>query len=253
MDHSIDRLGTRHSVRSYQERALPDGIVNALRSEITYINTHEAGFNFQLCIGDDAPMKGFIRSYGMFRNVSDYMVPVIDPSFAASLERAGYYSEQFVMECVDRGLGTCFVGGTFSRSHVNAMIEVYERVPFIVVFGYPDTSRTTFLGKLTARMAHREKRDPRKFYAGNDVEYEQALAEFPWLYTALRAVAYAPSALNTQPVRLRRIKGTEFSKIAAFTTNPDKYEAELGIAKFNVAAAVGGVWEWGEGGTFTPD
>ena len=253
MSYTIEQLRERHSVRSFADREIETGLVNRLRSEATYINTHDAGLNFQLRFGDGEPMKGFARSYGMFRNVLNYMAPVIDPTFDHAVERAGYYSEQFVMECVNAGLGTCFVGGTYSRSHLDVTVEVYERIPFIVVFGYSEASATTLLGRLASKLTHRVTRQPRDFFDGTDEDYRRSCAEFTWLETALEAVACAPSGYNRQPVRLRRVETPEGPGIAAFTLDPQKDAAELGIAKFNVAAAVGGCWDWGEGGVFVKD
>lgn len=249
----IELLKKRHSVRSYAPVSLDDDVRNRLRSEVTYINTHEAGLNFQLCFNDSGAFSGLSRSYGMFRNVGNYLAAVIDPTFPDAFERAGYYSEQFALECVKIGLGSCFVGGTFSRGHLSAQVEVYEKVPFVVAFGIPEEAKTTFIGRMTARMAHRKVRLPRDFFAGTDPEYEKALGMFPWLGTALEAVACAPSALNKQPVRLRVAEKEGVMGIGAFTMDPEKYAVELGIAKFNVAAAVPGIWDWGEDGIFYPD
>lgn len=249
----LDLLKERHSVRSYSSEPLDDVVRNRLRSEITYINSHEAGLNFQLCFNDDQPFKGFARSYGMFRNVNNYLAVVIDPTFPDAYERAGYFSEQFAIECVRGGLGSCFVGGTFSREHISARVEVYEKVPYVMAFGIPETSKTTFMGKFTAKMAHRKVRTPREFFEGSDSEYQAAAKEFPWLITALEAVACSPSALNKQPVRLHVVERDGEKHIAAKTVDPGKYAVELGIAKFNVATAVSGVWDWGEDGIFYCD
>lgn len=251
MDITLDLLKQRHSVRSYSMEPLTGAAINALRSEVTYINTHEAGLKFQLCLNDSAPFDGFARSYGAFRNVNNYMAAIIDPSFENAYERAGYFAEQFVIKCTELGLGTCFVGGTFSREHVNAKMEVFEKIPFVVSLGYPEVSKTTLIGKMTKSLAHLRKRSIRDFYEGDDFEYQNALAKFPWLSTALEALKCAPSALNKQPVRLKMEIRESSPVIVAFSkgNNP----VDLGIAKYNMAAAVKGTWDWGENGAFHVD
>lgn len=250
---TLDFLKSRHSVRSYTTYPLDDAIKNKLRSEVSYINTHEAGLNFQLCFDDSAPFSGWSRSYGMFRNVSDYMVAVVDPTFPHAYERAGYFAEQFVMEAVKAGLGTCFVGGTYSASHLGARVEVYEKVPFIVAFGQPQPGNTTLIARLSAGLTHRKTLQPRQFFEGDDIEYHEVMNRFSWLHDALEAVACAPSALNRQPVRLKMKAVESQPRIVAFTPDADKFAVDLGIAKYNVAAAVPGVWEWGENAPFYPD
>lgn len=249
----IDLLESRRSVRSYKEEPLPVELKDALRSEITYINSHEAGLNFQLTFDDPKPFEGFRKSYGMFRNVRNYMTAVIDPTFPNTYERAGFFAQQFVMEALKRGLGSCFVGVTFSRSEVDARVEVYEKIPFIVAFGFPEVSRATFIGKLTSRMAHRNRKAPEDFFVGTEDIKEELRGEGVDVGLALRAVACAPSSLNKQPVRLtgRGIEGR--MHLCALVENYDKNAVDLGIAKYNVSAAIPGFWDWGNDAPFHKD
>lgn len=253
MDFSLALLESRHSVRSFAPTPLDRSIINMLNSEATYTNSHEAGLNFRFCPDDNAPFRGFARSYGMFRNVNNYLACIIDPTFDHALERAGFCAQRFVIRAHAAGLGTCFVGGSFSRAHVNTPVEVYEKIPFVVACGIPDVEHTTLMARLSSRMAHRKVRAPRDFFDGNDSEYQAALSRFPWLDSALRAVASAPSALNAMPVSLKVTQVDGVERIVASTSNPDKYAAELGIAKFNVQAVVPGFWNWGENAPFFPD
>lgn len=218
---NLELIQARHSVRSYSGKTIPDDVRNRLKSEVTYINTHEAGLNFQLCFDDDAPFRGVGRSYGMFRGVRNYLVAVIDPTFPDAYERAGYFAEQFVIEALRLGIGTCFVGGTFSRQNVGARVEVYEKIPFVIPFGYPEDDKTPLLAKMAMKFAHRKKMSPRDFFDGEDAEYEIWRNEFPWLDVALEAVACAPSSLNKRPVRLMPCRDGNELRIAA-TTNGRK-------------------------------
>lgn len=250
LDADINLLKLRHSVRAFQKKALAEDIIKKLKSELIYINSHEAGLNFQLCINDDSPFRGFGRSYGMFHNVNNYLACIIDPSFEHALERAGFFAEKFVLECTSLGIGTCFVGGTFSSRHAAVNMEVYEKLPFVVALGYGEEQSTTIIGKITKRLAHRKEMTIRNFYDGDDKEYEQAVLNFPWLTLALEAVKYSPSALNKQPVRLKMINRHGSNIIIAYTLGKEKQPVDLGIAKCNVASVINGEWEWGEEGAF---
>lgn len=249
----IEDLEKRHSVRSFLKKELPTSLVNKIRSDVTYVNTHEAGLNFQLCFSDEKPFKGMRRSYGMFRNVSNYLAAVIDPTFPHAEERAGYFAEYLVVEMVKAGLGTCFVGGTFSREDVSARVEVYEKITFVVAFGYPDEVNTSLMGKLTARMAHRKQRDPDDLFGGSPEERQRLIeTEFP-LERALKAVQLSPSALNRQPVRLTCIQSEGGPCLGARVEDYNKNAVELGIAKYNVAHVIPGLWEWGNNQPFFQD
>lgn len=249
----LEILNSRKSVRSYLSSPISESQRRSLRSEATFIGSHEAGLSFRPVFGDDAPFKGVGRSYGMFRGVENYLAVIVDPTFPNAMERAGYCAEQWVVEAVKLGLGTCFVGGTFSASHVDTFVEVYEKIPFVVAFGHPDEKRTSFVARLASNMAHRKHRLPRDFFDGDDAAYDEACSNITWLPQALEAVACAPSALNKQPVRLKAVHTEDGWTVSAHTLDPNKYAIELGIAKFNVAFAVKGVWDWGENGLFFPE
>ncbi len=251
--YTPEELRNRHSVRSFSVKPVDESLVNKLKSIVTMINSHESGLNFQLVFNDGNPFRGFTRSYGMFKNVSNYLACVIDPSFPNAAERAGFFAQQFVMEAVTLGLGTCFVGGTFSRKDCNVSVRVYENIPFIVAFGYPEGKPKGVYGFFTGLM-HRKDKKPREFFAGPDSLYDEAINKFSFLTTGLEAVASAPSSLNRQPVRLTLKNAEGENSIVAFTSGSYEKEAvDLGIAKFNFASAVGGDWEWGPDSLFYPD
>lgn len=214
-------------------------------------NSHNAGINLQLCFDDSDPFAGFSRSYGMFSNVHNYLAPVIDPSFGDALECAAFCAEEFAVRLVTLGLGSCFVSGTYSASHVNAQMEVYEKLPFILPFGYP-VEKQTILGGMLTKMIHRKKMSPGDFFEGTDEEYADAVRRIPQLETALEAVACAPSAMNRRPVRLApEMEAAGRPSFKAFTvTEGDDALIDLGIAKANVAMVIDGVWDWGQNALF---
>lgn len=210
------------------------------------INCHEAGLNFQLCFNDPEPFRGFTRSYGMFHGVRNYLAAVIDPTFPDAYERAGYFGEQFVMAAQRKGVGSCFVGGTFSASHVGARMEVYEKLPFLIAFGIPEQKQGG-LAAMMKRFIGGRSTDFRSFFAGTDEDYEKARKRLPYLDTALQAVACAPSSLNKRPVRLQMVEVDGAQRLSAFTgKRDDKTAIDLGIAKCNVALVTDGIWEWGQ-------
>lgn len=248
---TIEQLRQRHSVRAFKEEPLPEKTVAALKAEATMTTTHEAGLRFHLTIGEGAPFGSFLHSYGIFRNVSNYLTVVVDTSYPDTLERAGYFAEQFVMKAVGLGLGTCFVGGTFDTSHVNINLKAGQKIAFLVAFGIP--AETGGGLKLLARLVKGKSLHPREFFSGDLPLYRDALAKFPFLETGLEAVACAPSALNRQPVRvtLGRIDGETVLEAYVDEKNEKKL-IDLGIAKYNFAAACGGDWEWGNHAPYFP-
>lgn len=250
MEYSLEELRKRHSVRDYVAERLPEDVMATLRAEVTMTNSQEAGLNFQLFFDDDDPFRGFSRNYGMIKNARNYLAAVIDPSFDNAEERAGYYGEQFVMKLVELGLGGCFISGTYSAAHVNARMEVYERLPYVMSFGIPTKRGAGAMATLMAKIVHAKKRSTRDMFAGSDEEYSQAIQLFPWLETALEGVLCAPSAANRQPVRIALTQREGIPCLEAFLQGGTP--VELGIAKYNFQAplSVEGFWEWGDHSIF---
>lgn len=249
-DNIRERIRSRHSVRSYSIKSIGHEIRQRLLSETTMTNSHEAGLNFRLVFDNEDPFRGFARSYGMFRNARNYLACIVDPTFPDAEERAGYFAERFVMEAVGCGLGTCFIGGTFSERHVDVDRHVYEKIPFIVAFGYPEDDKTSVVAKIAKKMSHRHIRLARNFFDGDDSLYNDALCLYPWLAEALEALSLAPSSLNRQPVRISLSdNGQLISRTEGRYTGS---AVDLGIGKFNFAAVAPGEWEWGENAPFLP-
>ena len=241
MLESLKLLQARHSVRSYSPREIPEELRRTLRAEVTMINTLGAGLRFQLGFDDPAPFEGFRRSYGLFRGVRNYLAAVVDPSIPGAMEDAGYHAEMFVLRCVQLGLGTCFVGGTFSERHVSVEKEVYEKIPFLVAFGYPD-EKETLAARISRRLAHRRRMQPRDFLLNSDgkpageAEFEDALKRFPRLEAILEAVACAPSAMNVRQVRIQLPAGNGAEEeLQTVTLEKGEFrDIDLGIAKANI-------------------
>ena len=245
MEHTLAELGKRHSVRNYLIEPIPEELRKRLMADVTMVNSHEAGLNMQLVFDDPDPLGGFRHSYGMFRNGRNYLAPVVDPTFDNAVERAGYFAQQWVMGAVCAGLGTCFISGTYSSSLVKARMEVYEKLPFIVAFGYSAEKPVTGLGSLMAKFAHRKKMVARDFFQGSDDEYARAKSLYPWLDTGLEGMACAPTAMNRREIRVR-LNGDNLETCSQGECNP----IDLGIAKYNFVAPlpVDAEWEWGENG-----
>ncbi len=208
MEHTLEELGKRHSVRNYLIEPIPEELRKHLMADITMVNSHEAGLNMQLVFDDPDPLGGFRHSYGMFHNARNYLAPVVDPTFDNAVERAGYFAQQWVMGAVCAGLGTCFISGTYSSSLVKARMEVYEKLPFIVAFGYSAEKPVIGLGSLMAKFAHRKKMTARDFFQGSDDEYAKArvalsMARYRTRGNGMRAFGHEP-ARNSCAVERRK-------------------------------------------------
>lgn len=244
--NNLEILKKRKSVRTYSDVPIEKELAEKLKAEVTLINTHVHGLNFQLVFNDPSPFKGFFKSYGSFKNASNYLAAIIDDNIEGMWEKAGYYAEKFVIEAVKNGLGTCFVGGTYDPKSVNLFLRFGEKILFLVLFGYP-LEKERFTEKLLVNFIHRKIMNPEDFFEPSG-EYESAIKRFPKLKEGLEAVACAPSSLNKRPTRLfiKDIDGR--SEICAkVDSSNNKAMIDLGIAKFNFNYATSTQCEWGNG------
>jgi hypothetical protein len=200
-----------------------------------------------------------LGTYGFIKNPTAFLVGATENGPHA-LEDFGYLMERAVLCATDLGLGTCWLGGSFTKSSFAKKIDLSkeEILPAVVSAGYAvegskDTDRIR-------RMAGASSRIPTEklFFEGSfetpipkDVagSYEEALELTRW----------APSASNRQPWRvvhndsgwhffLERTKGYGKGSLAyTLLRIADLQRLDIGIAMCHFEAAVrekgfGGSW-----------
>ncbi len=233
---TINQLKERRSVRSFIDSSIPQSMRDTIKSMVTMIDTHEAGMHFEAFFDDDNPFRGFTRSYGFFRNPKNYIAAVVDVSFPGAYERAGYFSEQLVLNLVQLGLGTCFVGGTFDPTKTGVNLRVDRKILFVILFGYEDKAAKRPIQNLMVKMLKSVNVSASKLFVGTENDYEDALKAVPELPACLEALDCAPSWMNKRPARIR---WTE-NHLEVFVPESDdnKRLIDLGIAKFNVQSVL---------------
>jgi hypothetical protein len=86
--------------------------------------------------GDQKSLKG-LGTYGFIKNPAGFIVGVLEqePNY---LEDYGYLLEHAVLFATDLGLGTCWLGGSFTKSSFAKKISATgsETVPAVVSIGY---------------------------------------------------------------------------------------------------------------------
>ncbi len=86
--------------------------------------------------GDRAALKG-LGTYGVIRGSTGFIVGAARPS-EKHLEDFGYLMERAVLFATDMGLGTCWLGGTFTKSTFARKIGATEGddIPAVTPVGY---------------------------------------------------------------------------------------------------------------------
>ena len=70
--NQLEAIQARHSVRSYRDQPIPDGIASQLQREITACN-QESGLHIQLVVNEPKAFDGMMAHYGKFSGVQNYI------------------------------------------------------------------------------------------------------------------------------------------------------------------------------------
>jgi hypothetical protein len=219
--------------------------------------------------GDERRLRG-LSTYGLIRNPRGFIVGVLGPG-AKNLEDLGYVMERAILTAEGLGLGTCWVGGVFSRGRFAqaAGLAAGETVPAVATIGRPADVRRS--GGVIGRAVGRSSRIAwEELYFSGGFDRPLPAGEAGSLAPALEAVRWAPSASNKQPWRivladrrwhfyLRRTKGYgNRGRWGRLVGMADLQRIDMGIAMchFDLAArelGLAGTWEASEPEISRPD
>jgi hypothetical protein len=220
----------RHSVRTYTGEPLDDATRQKIKEYIAGLRPPFGAVCRIEVVSSPAtsePVK--LGTYGSISGATDYLALVVtgdEPLFEAG---AAYIFEQLVLFCTSLGLGTCWLGGFFSRDGFSKRLKLGpgERLRIVSPVGHaadkPHLSLLTIFGGI--------KPKPRKPFGANffyrrfntSLTSEQAGCYF----TPLEMVRLAPSANNKQSWRVVRGEGVfHFYSSASFGFD----HIDLGIA-----------------------
>lgn len=244
----LEAIRIRRSVRTYEARSLSP----ELRREIeALLSEPQPGYfggrpRFALIERDRARRDEKVRlgTYGFIKGAPYFIAGAIERGPRAEAD-FGYRMEKIVLEMTRRGLGTCWLGGTFSREEYARILRLdgTSWVPAILSLGYPAATRG-IVERIIRRGAKADSRLPwsELFFDGDfstPLEREAAGA-YAELLDLLRI---GPSASNKQPWRVLRdgrglhlvlVRTPSYQK---WVPNTDLQQMDLGIAMCHVEEA----------------
>jgi len=238
----IDR---RYSCRTYLDRPIA---AEEQRRLAEYMATKTSGplgsrarFGLIAAVPGDAGALKRLGTYGFIKGATGFLVGAVRRG-PKDLEDYGYLLEQVILCATGLGLGTCWLGGTFTRSSFVRRfggLQRGETMPAVVsigLIGDDGRERIREREEGSRRLPSSELFFARRFGEPLDLGAVDAYA------AALEAVRMAPSATNKQPWRivrdgaawhfyLRRTKG--YGKGSALFTVlriADLQRVDMGIA-----------------------
>ena len=200
----IEIVKERRSIRNYTGEALSAEHVNQINA---FISTLKAPFSGMYRIklirtnGNAGPVQ--LGTYGVISGASDFLALIYEPDDNAE-ENAAYCFEQVLLFCTSLGLGTCWLGGTFNKSHFAAQVDLQpaEILRIVSPVGYIKDEKRLLETLLGADRHHNSRKSfSTNFYENsfntNLTEENAGIYREP-----LEMVRLAPSANNRQSWRI---------------------------------------------------
>ncbi len=195
----------RRSIRSYTDKPIEEEKKEAVNKFISSNTTGPFGTRSRFIFitasaQEKEALKGLI-TYGMIKNPMGFIIGAVEKA-PHNLEDFGNLMEKNILMATDLGLGTCWLGGTFSSSRFAQKIGLKnnEVMPAVTPVGYgvQKISSKDSLVRGASGADNRKEWGSLFFQNNKPLSVEQAGS-----YAApLEMVRLAPSANNFQPWRI---------------------------------------------------
>ena len=202
-----DVIEERFSCRTFVNTPIAEAERRELARVVSSINTGRLGspVRFELLIAteeDRSALKG-LGTYGFISGNTGFIAGAVGAG-ERNLEDYAYRLEELVLYASSIGLGTCWLGGSFTRSSFAARIALStsESMPAVIAVGYISDRRTLMDRVIRWRAAPSSRLAwEQLFFDGCFGRPLSELAAGPYV-TPLRMVQLGPSASNKQPWRV---------------------------------------------------
>ncbi len=197
----------RFSCRDYSRDAIDADKLEELQTYIEALPSAPFGSHprFDLLAATEKDRKSLrgLGTYGFIKNPTAFILGAMLPS-EYDLEDYGYLMEMIILHATRLELGTCWLGGTFTKSRFAKKINLTrnETMPAVTAMGEyhsPDQNRRGWTSQ-TAGSVHRLPWE--KLFSNFMLNTPLIRNEAGKYATALEMVRIAPSASNKQPWRI---------------------------------------------------
>lgn len=162
-----------------------------------------ARFKLIAAIGHDNDSLNGLGTYGFIKGASGFIVGAVKPA-EKDLEDYGYFMEYIILVATDLGLGTCWLGGSFTRSSFTQKISATdeEQVPAVTSIGYIDNPEEARNGLIRCQVSADRRMPWKELFFHQEFGFPLAHQEAGVYATPLEMVRLGPSASNKQPWRI---------------------------------------------------
>jgi nitroreductase len=236
----------RFSCRSYLKQPLEEQTRQRLADYAASLQTGPFGarmrFELVAARGQDQKTLKNLGTYGFIKGATGFIIGAMQDD-EMNLEDFGYLMESIILFATDIGLGTCWLGGTFTKSSFSKRVSPRpgELIPAVVAMGYCAKKSRKFdaLIRNSAGADRRFSWEQMFFDSRFGVPLSsQAAGDYA---TALEMIRRGPSASNKQPWRvvkdgnlwhfyMQRTPGYQQQWLVKLFTVADMQRIDMGIA-----------------------
>jgi nitroreductase len=264
----------RFSCRTYKKTPVEKGVREKLSDLSSSLEPGPFGYRprFKVTTATESDREALRRlgTYGFIKDAMGFIIGAInEPN--SELEDFGYLMEKLILHTTDLGLGTCWLGGTYTKSSFSRKISAKEDelVPAVTSIGYA-AEHPRMVERLARRPSRGDRRLPwRKLFFNHSFNHPLSRDDLEKYAVPLEMVRLGPSASNKQPWRilkdenafhfyLQRTPGYQESFVMKMVTVADLQRIDMGIAMchFEITAhelGLAGHWAFREPEIVTPD
>lgn len=205
---------TRHTVRKYTDKKLPDDIIEKLNKRISD-NNQKYGTSIKLITENTDALSAAVKLI-MAKGVRNYIV-LAGKDAPDTNEKLGYCGTDIMLYAQTLELNSWWVGGTFSRSGVRKNAPEAQKIIGIIAVGYGEVQGIPHKSKSPEEVS----------------KYDGAAPQ--WFTNGVKTALLAPTALNKQAFF---IKGSG-SNVTITYSGGILADTDLGIVKYHFELGAG--------------
>lgn len=199
MEHILDLVKQRRSVRSFSDRPISPALLQELRDYMNGIeNPYGIPVRFVLLNAKEHGLSAPVISGG------DWYIAAAVPAVPHAEEAFGYSFETLVLFAQSHGLGTTWIGGTMNRGSFERAMGLGdgEQMLCVTPVGYPAEKPALREVMMRKGVKADTRLDFGEVFLDGSFRKSLTIERAGRLANALEAVRLGPSAVNKQPWRV---------------------------------------------------
>ena len=173
---TFELMRSRHSVRRYFEKPIPEEVRKALDDYTSDLNA-KSGLHIQILYDEPDCFSSFMAKYGGIRGCNNY-ISLVGVKSSDLDERCGYFGELLVLKAQEIGLNTCWTA--LSHGKTKASVKDGEEESIVIALGYGVTQGSVRRSKKPHDVSNISDKSP------------------GWFCSGIEAALLAPTAINQQ-------------------------------------------------------